>query len=323
MKNISVSSPGKLMLMGEHAVLYTHPCLVTAVDRRMRISIKRIEPPTFVLDAPDVHIATYEKPMNMLGIGDIPKGAQFIERALQRFMTTYPIEGGVHISVSSDFSDQLGFGSSSASAAGAIRALSEIFDTHLSSKQIFAMAYQAVTDVQGKASGFDVATAVYGGTLYFVTAGKMIEPIACASMPLIVGYTGVKADTTSLVQEVNAKMRAKPERVKRIFDAIEKLVNDAKAKIIEGDWERVGKLMDFNQEYLRDLGVSSEKLESLIVAAKQAGAWGAKLSGAGGGDCMIAISSEETKKAVEHAIESAGGQVIHIMAHAEGTRRDT
>lgn len=322
MTNISVSSPGKLMLMGEHAVLYGHPCLVTAVDRRMHISIERTEPPTLVLDAPDVHITAYEKPMNVLGTGDIPKGVQFIERALQRFMTTYPIEGGVHISVSSDFSDQLGFGSSSASAAGTIRALSEIFNRRLSSKQIFAMAYQAVTDVQGKASGFDVAAAVYGGALYFVTAGKTVEPLSCASMPLIVGYTGVKADTTALVSEVNVKMHAQPERVKRIFDAIAKLVNDAKAKMIEGDWERVGKLMDFNQDYLRDLGVSSEKLESLIVAAKQAGAWGAKLSGAGGGDCMIAVSSEGTRHAIEKAIESAGGQVIHITAQAEGTRRD-
>ena len=78
--------------------------------------------------------------------------------------------------------------------------------------------------------------------------------------------------------------------------------------------------MNFDQEYLRDLGVSSEKLEDLIVAAKGAGAWGAKLSGAGGGDCMIAIASEDKKARVEQAIEQAGGQVMRVQTHAEGVR---
>lgn len=80
--------------------------------------------------------------------------------------------------------------------------------------------------------------------------------------------------------------------------------------------------MDFNQEYLRDLGVSSEKLESLIAAAKGAGAWGAKLSGAGGGDCMIAVAPKEKRGQIEKAIEAAGGQVIHITPNAPGVRRE-
>ena len=86
--------------------------------------------------------------------------------------------------------------------------------------------------------------------------------------------------------------------------------------MIGGDWERVGKLMDFNQEYLRDLGVSSEKLEALISAAKAAGAWGAKLSGAGGGDCMIAVGPPGVKE----AIRNAGGEVVDVTVNAEGVR---
>ncbi len=142
-------------------------------------------------------------------------------------------------------------------------------------------------------------------------------------MPLVIGYTGVKADTVTLMANVAEKMKAQPERVNRIYDAIAKLVEEAKSKMIEGDWERVGKLMDFNQEYLRDLGVSSEKLEALISAAKSAGAWGAKLSGAGGGDCMIALHPDGTsgKRRIEDAITKAGGQVIHPdLIGAQGAR---
>jgi len=108
--------------------------------------------------------------------------------------------------------------------------------------------------------------------------------------------------------------------VGRIYDAIKKLTDEARQRMLDGDWKRVGKLMEFNQEYLRDLGVSTEKLEALIAAAKESGAWGAKLSGAGGGDCMIAVVSKDLRKDVEHAITQVGGQVIHTHAHAVGVR---
>ena len=82
----------------------------------------------------------------------------------------------------------------------------------------------------------------------------------------------------------------------------------------------MGKLFDFNQEYLRDLGVSTDKLEDLISAAKKAGALGAKLSGAGGGDCMIALAPPARQNAVKDAITKAGGQVIDVRANAQGVR---
>jgi len=78
--------------------------------------------------------------------------------------------------------------------------------------------------------------------------------------------------------------------------------------------------MNFNQEYLRDLGVSTEKLESMISAAKKAGAWGAKLSGAGGGDCMIALVPSDKRKAVSDAIIATDGQIIDVAVNAESVK---
>ncbi|MBI3386063.1 hypothetical protein HY031_03200 [Candidatus Gottesmanbacteria bacterium] len=198
--------------------------------------------------------------------------------------------------------------------------MSELSGKKLDNKQLFDLAYKTVLDIQGKGSGFDVAAAIYGGTLYFMTGGKVIEPLRVDSLPLVVSYTGVKADTSSLIAQVSEKKEKNSEKVERIFDAIAKLVDEAKRKIPEGDWERVGKLMDFNQEYLRDLGVSSEKLESLISAAKSAGAFGAKLSGAGGGDCMIALVSNEKRDAVRNAITETDGEVVDVSMNAEGVR---
>jgi len=317
---ITVSAPGKLMLLGEHAVVYDRSCLVTAVGQRIKATVELVDSPEFILDAEDVNITEYRKQMAEVGKGEIPKGAKFVEIALKNFLEKHSMKSGIHVTTTSEFSSLFGFGSSSASTVCTIKALSELTGANLSNKDIFDLSYKTILDIQGKGSGFDVAAAVYGGTLYFITGGKVIEPLPITSLPLIVGYSGVKADTVTLINEVKKKLEEEPEKVNRIFDAIKDLVEKAKKDMVKGDWKTVGKWMNFDQEYLRDLGVSTEKLESMISAAKKAGAYGAKLSGAGGGDCMIALVPDDKRKAVSDAIIRVGGQVIDVPVDAEGVR---
>jgi mevalonate kinase len=283
---MTTSAPGKLMLFGEHAVVYGYPCIVTAISERLFVS-------------PDS--------------GIVAKDTRFIDAAVNAWG-----KPGMKLSARCAFSGTYGFGSSSAVSVAALKFLWPDADN----KTVFDTAYKIILDIQGTGSGFDVAAAVYGGTLYYIK-NKVIEPLGVHDIPLVVGYTGVKSNTVEMVNAVSKKRGQYPEKVGRIFQGITKIVEEAKAKMLEGDWERVGKLMDFNQEYLRDLGVSSEKLETLISAAKEAGAWGAKLSGAGGGDCMIALVSPDKRKAVEDAITNAGGEVIHVLANAPGVRMET
>ncbi len=227
---------------------------------------------------------------------------------------------GFRITTKSEFSSQFGFGSSSASTVCTIKAVSEILGLNLSNKEIFDLSYKTVLDIQGKGSGFDVAAAVYGGILYFVTGGKVIEPLDIESLPLIVGYSGVKADTVTLINKVKESFVNRQDRLSEIYNAIEVLVNNAKDALLKIDWKTFGKLMNQNQELLSELGVSIEKLDNMIDSALTAGAYGAKLSGAGGGDCMIAIASEDKKQMVESEITKAGGEVINIKTNAEGVR---
>ena len=175
-------------------------------------------------------------------------------------------------------------------------------------------------DIQGKGSGFDVAAAVFGGTVYFVTGGKTIEPLNIKSLPLIVGYSGIKADTVTLINKVKEKFANNQSRLDGIYNEIESIVEKAKGLVISSNWEEVGKLMSENQKLLSELGVSIEKLDNMIEGAVSAGAYGAKLSGAGGGDCMIALGPEDRKDAIENAIEEAGGEIIQVITNAEGVR---
>lgn len=288
------------MIMGEHAVVYGKPCIVTAVDSRIEVAIETT--------------ATKGIEYHTPGVSD----TRFLDAAITNARKKWKIPPvGIRVTTKSGFSCTFGFGSSSAVTVACVHALAKAFSKTVNKKDIFSLAYSSVLDVQGVGSGFDVASAVYGGPIVYEKPGTRIEPLQ-NSADFVIGYTGVKADTVSLVKEVAKKYEAYTERMDRIFEAIGTLVEQAKTAWDKGDWETVGKFMNFNQEYLRDLGVSTQKLEDLIASAKKAGAYGAKLSGAGGGDCMIALVSAETKNAVVDAITDAGGEVLPVGVHARG-----
>lgn len=325
MNKITVSAPGKLMLLGDHAVVHSRPCLVTAVGQRMKATVTLLDVEEFQLEAPDVKVEGYKKPMSELGNGEIPKGAKFVEVAVKNFVEKYgsstksPIKG-VRVETKSEFSSQFGFGSSSASTVCTLKALFESVDINAINKDIFELAYKTVIDIQGVGSGFDTAAAIYGGVLFFIGGGKAIEPVPVKSLPLIVGYSGIKADTPTLVKALKAKMEAEPTIYLPLFDVSTEVVLEGKKALLTNNLEKFGDMMNVNEGLLSSYGVEIGKLAAMIHGARDAGAYGAKLSGAGGGDCMIAVAPEDKAAAVKQAITAAGGQVIELQTNVEGAK---
>lgn len=323
MKGIEVSAPGKLMLLGEHAVVYGYPCIVTAVDRRMRVSVTANAGNKLEIEAPDVGLSGCLLEIGSLNNKDLPKGARFVATAVSNFFDKFGIRSGLKIKTQSDFSSEFGFGSSSAVTVGVIKALSELFDVKLKDQELFNLSYKTVLDVQGVGSGFDLVAAIWGGTLWFVGGGKTILPLKIEEVPIVVGYTGIKADTPALVKQVAGTKKEHPEAITKIFEAIALGVQEAKNALEKGNWPRVGELMNINQGLLEALGVNTRELSSLIHACREAGAFGAKLSGAGGGDCMIALIDNQIKVKVGEAITDAGGRVLRVKLGAEGVRDES
>lgn len=323
MEKAEVSAPGKLMLFGEHAVVYGSPCIVTAVDQRIRVSASADSRQSLEIEAPDVGLSSYLLGIDSLNNNDLPKGARFVATAVGNFFDRFGIRSGLKIKTQSDFSSEFGFGSSSAVTVGVIKALSELFDVELKDQELFNLSYKTVLDVQGVGSGFDLAAAIWGGTLWFVGGGKTILPLQVEEVPVIVGYTGIKADTSTLVRQVAETKKEHEEVITRIFETISLGVQEAKIALENGNWSRVGELMNINQGLLEALGVNTRELSSLIYACREAGAFGAKLSGAGGGDCMIALVNEQMKAGVEEAVANAGGRVLRVKLGAEGVRNES
>jgi mevalonate kinase len=317
---ITVSAPGKLMLFGEHAVVYGRPCIVTAVKARITVKIEKLEYPELIINAPDVGITGYKKDIGKLGWGKVPGGVIFIEFAVRNFNNKYNLSSGLKITTKSGFSSKFGFGSSSAVTVAVIKALSELFRIKLSNKELFDLSYKTVLGVQGVGSGFDLAAAIWGGTLYFVKGGEKIISLKIGSLPLTIGYTGVKADTTTLVRGVASIYKTKKEIVEKIFEVMGVVVESAKKALSRSDYRELGVLMNLNQGLLDSLGVSTAKLSDLITASRGAGAYGAKLSGAGGGDCMIALADKKYGGKVRKAIRFAGGIILNVKTGEEGVR---
>lgn len=297
---IQTSAPGKLLLLGDYAVVYNNPCLVTAVDKRLYVEAEIIKNDEDEIITPQV------------------KESRFVLETIAHFKEKFLIRDSVRIKTQGDFSHQVGLGSSSAVTVATLEALNQLFNKNLNRKQVFEMCYSVTLSIQGVGSGFDIAAAVYGGTQYYVTGGTVIQPVLLDKLPLVVGYSGIKADTPFYIRKVAEAFKYKKNELETIFTSITKLVEEAKIGLETSNFEKTGKCMTQNHHLLQKLGVSIPKLDEMVMAANNAGAWGAKLSGAGGGDCMIALVPDDKKENVTRAIEKVGGEIIHVGLNAKG-----
>ena len=311
---VTASAPGKLVLFGDHAVVHGQPGIVTAVDFRYRVKVEFLAEPLLRIDTPTLSERAVRLPVS--GRKYLPETA-YVEAALQQLLKHFPIDCGFHIRTQGP-EQSYGLGSSSAITVATLAATARLCEIDLSRRDLYEMARAAVLDVQGAGSGLDVAAAVYGGTCYLERAGATPEPLAVAGLPVVIGYSGIKVGTTALIHQVASLRDGQPDLIDPIFALMGRLTMRARDCLLERRWCDLGRLTNVYQGLLDALGVNTASLARLIFSARAAGAWGAKLSGAGGGDCMFALTDVTRRAAVAAEIPAAGGEVIDIGCNAPG-----
>jgi mevalonate kinase len=318
---VTSSAPGKLMLFGEHAVLHGYPCLVTSVDLRYTVSIELVEEPVITIQTPVLEDKKEESSLKIEDLYKYPlenEDTNFVMAVLQELFPYSDYKNGLRIYTDGPLISY-GLGSSSAICSATTQALSALFSMNLSLEEIFQRAFAAVLKVQKTGSGFDAAAATFGGTIRY-KIGNPIEKVPVDNIPLVIGFTGNKVGTVEIIQKVTHSEKKYPGLHETIYQSIGAITESAQTAVLNRDWENLGKLADKNQELLENLGVSTPNLNKGIKAARQACAYGAKLSGAGGGDCLFAICNEDQLEMVEDALEKAGIQVLHYRTNCEGVR---
>jgi mevalonate kinase len=311
------------MLIGEHAVVHGRPCLVTAMDSRLYLTLSLVRDDTFTIHAPDVGVEQAQGRLtDIFANGQaLARGTRFIESSIAVFREHFGLDQGLRIETHSDFSSQLGLGSSSATVACTLFALAQITELEIEPLRLFELGLEAIYRVQKTGSGFDLAAAIYGGTLlYDNRTPRQIIPLDVPHLPLIAAYSGIKADTPTYVRRVNDRLDHWPAAMNGIFDVMGQLALDGREALESANWTRLGELMDMQHGLAHALGVDTPETARLVFAARQAGAYGAKLSGAGGGDCIIALASDDQRYAVIAALEAAGGSFVDTTPNAPGVR---
>ena len=317
---VTASAPGKAILFGEHSVVYGEPAVAVAIDARVEISV---EPCDGVWRMDGLPLDSGRHP-HVVSLRNAVLGEDFQPHAIQ---------------VRSDLFSAAGLGSSAALSAAGCAALLSLSSQPLDDERIATFAHHAEAQAQeGRASPIDTSTATLGGCVLVSNKKEELAnwqytrnletpegereweihsidlPSSASDIWLVVGYTGIHAPTTDLVKGVAELLSNKPEKMSDIARMGEVARNGVSALSV-GDYIQVGKLMDEAHQLLVGLGVSCPELDDMVKVARRT-SFGAKLTGAGGGGCMLALTDKPDETAA--ALEMRGRRVLVTPLGAPG-----
>jgi mevalonate kinase len=226
---------------------------------------------------------------------------------------------GVHVNVECEIPVAAGLGSSASTTVAIISAVAKSKGVELNKKEIFKLAFVPESFLHGKPSGVDQATCIYGGMIQFTrpSSVKTIQPKKDPVM--LVCDTGIHHATRTLVGGVVQKSQRERKDFQNYLVEVREISNGVVKALREGDDEDLGLLMYQNHELLRKIGVLHPKLDHLVKAARRAGALGAKLTGAGGGGCIIVLTrSVSARDRIARVLRKQGGTPYKISMDRNG-----
>ncbi len=289
---------GKVILFNEHFVVYGVPAIASAIEKKTVAEVKRIPEGIKLRDERDATPNYKEE-----------KKEQQVD-SLNRIVKAMGIDGGLEIWLGGDLRAASGVGASAASCTAIARAIADEFGLDYTDEQINDVAYEGEKGYHGVPSGIDNTAATFGGLVWF-KSGKMERLKVPEPVEIVMGNTGIVANTKAAVEGVRERRERQREKYDRIFEDATNLVHSAKDALLGGRWKEVGRHMDRNHELLQEIGVSSKELDFLVEVARDNGAYGAKMTGGGLGGYMVALTpGKDIQEEVAKAIEKEGFYVL-------------
>ena len=298
---MKASAPGKIILFGEHAAVYTRPALAVPVTQvHVDVEILDSSRPGIWIQAPDIDLQAE--------LGSLPDNhpiGSVILKVFQRLGISSPLPA-LNISIESTIPVAAGLGSGAAVSVALIRAVSGYLGQPLPDADVNEIAYEIEKLHHGTPSGIDNTVIAYARPVYFIK-GRPLETFKAGKpFTIVIGDTGILAPTKQAVGDVRRLWMRDQYNVEGIFNEIAQISLIGRRSIESGRPELLGELMDQNHAYLQTLTVSCPELDTLVEAARSAGALGAKLSGSGRGGNMIALVDQPKAEFVSGALISAG-----------------
>jgi mevalonate kinase len=317
MREAIASAPGKVILFGEHFVVEGQPAIAVAVSLRAKVSVRLTDELRVSVNSANLGLREVFDPQNP----DRSSPLYPVAHAAMLTMEELGARTGLSIHVDSLIPPASGMGSSAAVAVATVKAVAAALGHDLERERISRIAFEAEKLVHGKPSGIDNTVATYGGAIAYRRGEGFLELEAdFTPVSLVLADTGKPRRTGELVQKVLNLKAAFPQVFEPLYYAAGRLAVEAAKMMERGDFEAVGALMNVNHGLLSAIGVSTLEIEQLVYAARQAGALGAKLTGAGGGGFVLALCKREDAERVASILGRLSPRVLTVSVEKEGVR---
>jgi mevalonate kinase len=300
---------GKVILFGEHSVVHGRPALALAVEGGAEVRWERAEARTTLQIAP-WNVSIDDGPLRN-------PAHQGLHKALGIARRFYDDDVSVHLHATMHLPGGAGMGSSAALGVAVLRAMDEARGLTRDNDEIYerSLAWERV--FHGNPSGVDNAMATHGGMAVFKKGEPLKRIVPRHPIKLVAAYSGASSSTKEMVASVARQFEREPERIGKLFDAIAVIVSNGRLALEQGELKSLGQLMTLNQHLLSALMLSTTELETMIAASLAAGALGAKVTGAGGGGCMIAlVETDAQREAVKAALTGLGKTTYDVESGA-------
>ena len=301
-RTVVASAPGKVILFGEHFVVKGSRAIATSIGLRVKVRVEECGAWPIKIKSLDLGVeGRVDSELNYWGSHHLKPFTRILQVLNGMGYKIQP----ARVTIVSEIPIAAGLGSSAASAASFALAYSTFLGSALSEDDLVKVAYEAEVIVHGRPSGIDNNIVVYGGGLVY-RRGETPERIN-VTLPegyvVLIANTGIERSTGVVVRDVLRLAESTWNVTSKIYEAADSIIDEALNAFARGDMDILGKLMNINQGLLNAVGASSMEIESLIFAARSAGAKGAKLTGAGRGGSVIILVERERLDDVRKAIK--------------------
>jgi hydroxymethylglutaryl-CoA reductase len=295
---------GKVILLGEHAAVYGRHALALPLPDAVRVSVSEGEP-GIRLAIPDWGIADAWTPH-----GEVPGGAAAVVELVMRALGVG--DTGCDIRVSSRIPIGVGLGASAAFAVAVIRAFCALLDRQMTDIEVDQLAFRCEELTHGTPSGIDNNIATFCEPVLYSKGSSRTRPVPLSETPpLVVAASGTRGSTMDMVAGVRGRYESNSVLYDTIFDEIDEMSVAGATALRDRDYQHLGALMNVCHGFLNSIEVSTPELESMVAIAREAGAVGAKLTGAGGGGSIVALCPGKVAD-VAAALGESGYDIVQM-----------
>ncbi|GAA6236985.1 mevalonate kinase [Apilactobacillus micheneri] len=291
-------SHAKIILMGEHSVVYNQPAIALPIPKiELKIKINEIDAGQLLNSK--YYIGPIQKvPNDLLGIKNL------VNTILTKINKT---DESFEMTIDSEIPSERGMGSSAATSIAIIRALYNYFDTNISKEELLKLSDVEETITHGNPSGLDSATTGADNPVWFIRNDTLEEINFNLNATLVIADSGIKGRTDIAINYVKQQLINDNKRTQKSINKIGNLVTKARQDIEKNNPEELGILMSENQKELKNLKISNSKIDDLVEIANINGSLGTKLTGSGLGGCIIALARNDNEaESIANALTKAG-----------------